>query len=68
MKGSSPPPSSPEGFFPFFPYKRFFSDFLAVFPDVRSKVRDVICIQIVKPSEDNLTFLILGCTEMTELN
>jgi len=46
---------SPEGFFPFFPVKGFFL-FLGSFSwsDVRSKVRDVVCVQIVKPAEANL--------------
>jgi len=34
----------------------------------RSKVRDVVCGQIVKPSEANLYFVITGCTKWTELN
>jgi len=29
----------------------------------RSKVRDVVCVQIVKPSQANLSFVILGWTK-----
>jgi len=56
---------SPEGFFPFFPPERVFFCFLESFSDsdIRSKVRDVVCVQIVKPSEANLKFVILGYTK-----
>jgi len=47
---------SPEGFFTLFPFFEFFFLFLGSFSwsDVRSKVRDVVCVQNIKPTEDNL--------------
>jgi len=35
---------------------------------VRSKVRGVICVQTVKPSEADFEFVIWGCRKLTELN
>jgi len=32
--------------------------------DVRTKVRDVVCVRFVKPAEANLQFVILGCMKM----
>jgi len=43
---------SPEGFFTFFPVKGLFGSFS--WSDVRFWDRDVVCLQIVKPSEANL--------------
>jgi len=42
-------------FLPFFPLWKSFFSFLGSYSwsDVRSKVRDVVCVQIVKPSEAN---------------
>jgi len=43
---------SPEGFFTFFPWKGFFYCLGSFsWSDVRSKVRDVVCVQTVKPFE-----------------
>jgi len=54
---------SPEGFFPFFaPERGFFPiswEFFLIRCE-RSKVRDVVCVHIVKPSEENSSFVILG--------